>query len=102
MARYQIIFWRDIPVQVKVRNGNSRLSRPLSPRFQKTVHRAAFRAKAITGFEYIQEWWPSDWTTREEAAPELLELVAAELETAYNDNRLDTLARDKGYEPHDS
>ena len=102
MTRYQIIYWRDIPVQVKIRSDDSRLSRPLSPRFQKTVHRAAFRAKAITGFAYIQEWRPSDWNEREEAAPELLVRVTAELETAYSDKRLDALARNKGYEPDDS
>ena len=102
MTRYQIIYWRDIPVQVKVRDGSSHLSGQLSPRFQKTVHCAAFRAKAITGFAYIQEWRPSDWQEREEGASDLLALVTAELETAYSDKRLDTLARNKGYEPHDS
>jgi len=102
MARYQIIYWRDIPVQVKVRSDDSRLSGQLSSRFQKTVHRAAFRAKAITGFDYIQEWQPSDWHEREEGISELLALISAELETAYSDKRLDTLARNKGYEPYDS
>ena len=102
MTRYQIIYWRDIPVQVKIRSDDSRLSGQLSPRFQKTVHRAAFRAKAITGPAYMQEWRPSDWYEREEAASELLTVITAELETAYSDKRLDTLAHNKGFEPHDS
>ena len=105
MTRYQIIYWRDIPVQVKVRGDDAsrgpRLSRPLSPRFQQTVHRAAFRAKAITGFDYIKEWRPSGWLEREEDAQEVLAIVTAELENAYSEERLDTLARNKGFEPHD-
>ena len=101
MTRYQIIYWRDIPVQVKVRDGDSRLSRPLSPRFQKTVHRAAFRAKAITGFNYIQEWRPSGWNERKETAEEVIAIVTAELESAYSDERLNSLALNKGFDPHD-
>lgn len=101
-VKYQIIYWRDIPVQIKVRDNNAgRASRPLSPRFQKTVHRAAFRAKAISGFDYIREWRPSGWVEREEAAEILLAAISAELENAYSDERLDALARNKGFEPHD-
>lgn len=101
-VKYQIIYWRDIPVQIKVRDNNAgRASRPLSPRFQKTVHRAAFRAKAISGFDYIREWRPSGWVEREEAAEILLAAISAELEKAYSDERLDALARNKGFEHHD-
>jgi hypothetical protein len=100
-VKYQIIYWRDIPVQVKARGDNAeRASRPLSSRFQKTVHRAAFRAKAITGFDYIREWRPSGWVERDEAVEILLAVITAELENAYSDERLDALARNKGYEPH--
>ena len=48
MTRLQIVYWRDIPVHVKVRDGEARLSRPLTPRFQQTVHRAAYRARSST------------------------------------------------------
>ena len=101
MTKYQIIYWRDIPVQVRARNGRSRLTHPLSPRFQKAVYRAAFRAKAISGFDYIQEWKPGDWLEREGEVQEVLTAVAAELEAAYNDERLAFIARNKGYEPDD-
>jgi hypothetical protein len=101
MTRYQIIYWRDIPVQVKVREGGARLSCPLSSRFQKTVYRAAYRARAITGFEYINEWRPSDWVESDQVADDVLTMVTAELESDYSDERLDRLARNKGFEDHD-
>jgi len=88
-------------VHVKVRSGKACLSRPLSPRFQKTVHRAAFRAKAISGFDYINEWRMSGRNEREGTAEDVAATVAAELEAAYSDERLDKLARNKGFELHD-
>ena len=96
-SHYQIIYWRDIPTQVRGRNGRSRLTRPLSPRFQKTVHRAAFRAKAINGFDYIEEWRQSDWQGRDGEVEDVVTAVVTELETVYSDEHLDKLARNKGY-----
>jgi hypothetical protein len=101
MTRYQIVFWRDIPVHVKVRDGQTRLSKPLSGRFQETVHRAAYRAKAISGSAYMSEWKPSAWQERQETPEHVLMVVTAELETSYSDERLDELARNKGFELHD-
>ena len=61
MTKTQVIYWRDIPVQVRVKNGRSRKTHPLSPRFQKTVYRAAYRAKAINGDAYTNAWHSSTW-----------------------------------------
>ena len=88
-------------MQVRARNGRLRLSRSLSPRFQKAVYRAAYRAKAITGDEYMNEWVQSDWREREGPAEEVIATVIAELEAAYTEARLDILARNKGFERHD-
>ncbi len=101
MAQIQVIFWREIPVQVKVKNGRFRLKQPLSDRFQKSVYRAAYRAKAIHGPAYQEGWVQSDWQEREGETAEVLTAVIAELETTYTDERLDKLARNKGYEPDD-
>lgn len=100
MIKVQIIYWRDIPVQVRVRNGRIRHTTPLSPRFQQAVYRAAYRAKAITGDAYLNEWRLSDWQERE-GELEVETAVATEQEAAYSDERLDKLARNKGYEPYE-
>ena len=101
MTRYQVVYWRDIPVHVKVRDGRTRLSRPLSPRFQETVHRAAYRGKAIHGEAYMNGWKQSAWQDQEEQPKEVMKAVMARLEAAYSNDRLDNLARLKGYEAHD-
>lgn len=96
MMQYQIIYWRDIPVQVRVKNGRLRQTHPLSPRFQQAVHRAAYRSKAISGDAYIEEWHPSPW--QETAVADAATLLA-QFEAAYPDERLDQLALNKGIDP---
>ena len=101
MPQVQVISWRDIPVHIRVRHGRSRLKRPLSDRFQRTVYRAAYRAKAINGEAYQNGWATSDWEERDGEAADVLTVISNELEMAYSDERLDQLARNKGYEPDD-
>lgn len=104
--QYQIIYWRDIPVQLRLRCGRKRLSYALPDVFQKTVYRAAYRARAITGDGYEEGWHPEGWFEYEqgpqdgqgaslEAAGEAL---ASELVEAYGEERLNALALNKGYE----
>jgi hypothetical protein len=98
MITYQIIFWRDIPAQIKLRDGRNRLSRPLSDRFQEAIDEAAMRAK-ITGTDaYLDEWRTSDALEREGEAAAVAEAVLAEIETAYPDERLRRLVQNKGQE----
>lgn len=102
MAKYQVIYWRDIPVQIRVSQGRERVSKKLTPRFQKSVYRAAFRAKAINGQAYINEWRPSEWLVTDGELEEIASIVVADLEAAYSDERLDKLALNKGFEANDS
>ena len=94
MIKAQLICWRDIPVQVRVKNGRLRQTHPLTPRFQKTVYRAAFRAKAINGNAYTDSWRTTTWQTYEQSAAQIVN----EIEADYSDKRLDELARNKGFE----
>ncbi len=96
--RYQIIFWRDIPSQIKIRNGRERLSKQLSARFQAAIHRAAFRAKAISGEAYMEAWRSSGWLEREGDANAIAGELLQELEAKYDSDKLDQLARNKGYD----
>ena len=53
---YQIVYWRDIPAQIKLRSENGRLARSLSPRFQEAIDAAAMRANATGTDAYLEEW----------------------------------------------
>jgi hypothetical protein len=100
MVKVQIIFWRDIPVQVRVRNGRFRQTTPLSPRFQQAVHRAAYRAKAINGMDYIEEWRLSEWQEYDGEVAGVETAVIVNLEASYTDTDLDRLARNKGHKEY--
>lgn len=51
-----VIYWRDIPAQVKARAGRTRVSAPLPDRFMVAVDGAATVAGKTTTDEYIAEW----------------------------------------------
>lgn len=106
-VQYQVIYWRDIPAQLRLRRGRTRLSFPLPEIFQKTVYRAAYRAKAIGGNAYEASWHTKGWFDAETAGGEqelaaVGEALAAQIEAAYDAARLDALALNKGYEPDTS
>jgi hypothetical protein len=98
MTTYQIIYWRNIPAQVKVRAGREKLSRPLSDRFQEAIDEAAMRAKTTGTDDYLEEWRTSEWHEREGEAAAVAGAVLAELEAAYPDERLRRLVRNNGEE----
>ena len=95
---YQIIYWRDIPAQVKVRAGRNRVSRPLSVRFERAIDRAAMYAGKIDSDDYLAEWHGSDWQQREGEPEAVADALVSEIEAAYTDKRLRAMARNGGYE----
>ena len=57
-----VIFWRDIPAQVKARKGRERASAKLPDRVMVSVDAAATKAGKTSTDDYIGEW-------REESRP---------------------------------
>jgi len=47
MPMATIVYWRDIPAQVIIKQGRKAAKRELSARFQEAIDMAAMRAKAI-------------------------------------------------------
>lgn len=97
-SSYQIVYWRDIPAQVKAKSGRHRSSRPLTDRFQEAIDAAAMRAGLIGTDDYLAEWRTADGVEREGEPEAVAEAVAAELEAAYSDERLRTLVNNQGRE----
>lgn len=95
---YQIIYWRDIPAQVKVKAGRQRVSRPLSTRFEQSIDQAAMHAGLINSDDYLAEWRHSDWEECEGDPETVAEALVAEIETTYSRDRLRDLAKNGGRE----
>ncbi len=96
MATYQIVYWRDIPAQVKARQGRERVARPLSDRFQVAIDDAAMRSGASETDAYLAEWRTSEPRERTGDPEAVAEALVAELEAAYPPERLRALAEKGG------
>lgn len=97
-SSFQIVYWRDIPAQVKVKAGRNRAAKPLSERFQVFIDRAAMRAGMFNTDDYLSEWRNSEAVEREGEPEAVAEAVIAELEAAYPDDRLEQLVQNGGKE----
>ena len=98
MTKYQIIYWRDIPAQVKVKLGRNRGGRPLSDRFPVAIDEAAMRAGLTGSDDYLAQWRNGGWQEREGDLEEIVDSLVAEIEAAYPPERLRTLIQQLGLE----
>ncbi|HSB88616.1 MAG TPA: virulence factor [Anaerolineales bacterium] len=98
MTRVQIVYWRDIPAQVKARQGSQRAARPLSGRFQQAIDEAAMRAGLSGTDDYLGQWRSTEGEERPGDPETLAQAAAEELEAAYPQSRLAALAARGGAE----
>lgn len=97
-SSYQVVYWRDIPAQVKIRHDGGRVARPLSDRFQVAIDEAAMRSGAADADSYLAGWRTSDRLAREGEPEALAAALVLELEAAYPPERLSALAANGGRE----
>jgi hypothetical protein len=79
MAKYQILYWKDIPAQVKAFDGARAISLQLPPRYQLEIDRVAMEQGLAGSEDYLNQW---HWTAKLERsgnAQEVLDRVAEEL-----------------------
>lgn len=86
MAAYQILYWHDIPAQVRAKGeGRERVSVPLPQRFQEAIDNAAMAAGLIGSDEYTAAFRWSDPQEREGDAQSVASAVAAELDAQFQE-----------------
>jgi hypothetical protein len=82
MALYQILYWQDIPSQVKAWDDFDEIKLELDSRFADRIDRTA-QAKGLTSADdYTAQWKWSEEQERPGTAPEVAEALKQELETA--------------------
>ena len=85
MATYQILYWKDIPAQVRVFKGRRPVSQPMPARFQTEIDREAMETGLAGSDDYLDQW---KWTEKMERPGEpeaVLNALVQELEAEYND-----------------
>ena len=83
MATYQILYWHDIPTQVRVRDAGGRVSAQLPERFQEAIDQAAMVAGMIGSDEYTAAFRWGEQQERAGAAREVADAVVAELDAQH-------------------
>lgn len=102
MTEYQILFWHDIPVQVRARRGEERAGHPLPQRFQVAVDNAAMAVGLIGDDDYTDLFRWSEPEEREGSPADVAAAVAAELEARYPDVNWQKTAKSLGKKLHES
>ncbi len=93
MARYQIMYWKDIPAQVKAEDETGVDKAKLPDRFSEAVDAAAMAEGSTDGDAYMAGW---NWGPAQERAGtprEVVAAVVAELEQSYPKDRLIAMIR---------
>lgn len=103
MARLITIYWRDMPSRIVGRRGRTSVRENLPARFQTALQRAALRAGKGSTDKYLDDWrresreidaqLPGDTSLETVVRAELDKLISA-----YDDERLDQLAKNHGRE----
>ena len=93
MARYSIIFWKDIPAQIKVSDEAGEISAVLPERFQQAIDTAAMAENGAEEDAYLAGWRVGEEKNRTGSAQEVLEALLAELDEAYPARRLAEIVR---------
>lgn len=96
MAQLVVVYWRDIPTQVIVRQGRIRATRELPERFIQAVDRAAMRAGLRDSDSYLAEWRRGEPEAVGDDLEAAAEAALEALVTRYDAARLEALVRGEG------
>ena len=97
MTKKTLVMWRDIPAQIIISRGRKKSKKILNERFQKAIDRAAMIADRADSSAYLEDWHRIEESLNSEIPiDQLLDLEVSLLETAYDSDRLHTLAEAGG------
>jgi len=80
MATYKILYWQEVPSQIKADDGVDEITLPMPDRFMERIDLLAAKRKLQHADEYLAQWKWSEEEEREGSAEEVAAAVKAELE----------------------
>jgi hypothetical protein len=80
VATYTILYWQEIPSQIKASDDLDDVTLPLDPRFMERIDQQAARRGLQGADDYLAQWRWSDEQEREGSAQEVARAVKDELE----------------------
>ena len=82
MATYKILYWQEVPTQIKAEDELDEVTVPLAARFLERIDQLAGQRGLQGTDDYLAQWKWSDSEERAGSAQEVAEAVRAELEAA--------------------
>jgi hypothetical protein len=82
VATYTVLYWQEIPSQIKAEDDSDEVTLPLDPRFMERIDQLAARRGLQGGDDYLAQWHWSAPQDREGTAEEVAHAVKRELEAA--------------------
>ena len=80
MATYKILYWQEIPTQIKAEDDEDEVTLPLAAKFMERVDQLAVQRGLQDADDYLAQWKWSEAEERDGSAQEVAENVRAELE----------------------
>jgi metal-dependent amidase/aminoacylase/carboxypeptidase family protein len=83
MARYRIVFWKNIPQSFTVEGDGRTLKKQLSQKIQDKIDAYAMAEGLTSTSDYTAQYKRGDWIERDGSPEEVAEAVLAELEAEF-------------------
>lgn len=80
MAKFKILYWQEIPTQIKAEDESDDVTVMLDDRFMKQVDNLACQRGLEGADDYLAQWKWSEEEAREGSASEVAAALKAELE----------------------
>jgi len=80
MAYYQILYWQDIPSQIKAWDDFDEIKVQLAPRFMEQIDQVAQKKGLTDTDDYLDQWNWSEKQERHGDPDEVAETIKKELE----------------------
>ncbi len=98
MPDVTIVYWRDIPAQIKVGRGRRAAKAALPERFEQAIDRCAMRAQATDSDAYTAEFRMAETYAVEGEPQQVAEGEAARIDTEYTQERIKALIENAGWD----
>jgi hypothetical protein len=80
MASYKVLYWQEVPSQIRAEDDETDVTLPLPERFQERIDKLAAERGLGGADDYLAQWRWSDEEDREGSAQAVAEAVRDELE----------------------
>ena len=99
MALVTIVYWRDIPAQVIVKQGRTSAKRQLPERFEQAIDRCAMKVGAQDTDAYLAEWRRGAAIEVDGDPEQIAAAEAGRLDTDFDKEKIKALIANDGWMP---